>query len=388
MVEARFFLRKIKGGVETPLSGEVSVGRSEASKIRLTEGAPSRNHALLSVREGVVYLKDWNSTNGTFVNGQRLDREQEVPLSANDRILFDLEEFTLRIEEPTPPPDKDRTAMRPAGPEPAAAPAVKPERAPAPLAAPPPPVAVPAPPPPVAAPSAPLPPAAASSPPQAASPPVPPLPPARESVKPVVADAAKPNVPPAWADISGSAAGGNKTVFKTLEQMEEERRRVRALVEHAVPDGPVSVPQLTILGHDAPLVVQLRAEDPANCEWTIGSEDGREILIKRDGVSALHAKIVHAGKVWKVVDQVSGNGTFVNGKRVTVSYLHSGDRIAFGPAECVFNAPDGKIRAPAAPASGATPGSGMDPRRKRALMIAVLSFLGTMIVLLVLKWFG
>jgi hypothetical protein len=39
-----------------------------------------------------------------------------------------------------------------------------------------------------------------------------------------------------------------------------------------------------------------------------------------------------------------------------------------------------------APASAGTP---MDPRRKRALLIAGLSFLGTLILLLVLlKWLG
>jgi pSer/pThr/pTyr-binding forkhead associated (FHA) protein len=85
------------------------------------------------------------------------------------------------------------------------------------------------------------------------------------------------------------------------------------------------------------------------------------------------------------VDQVSGNGTFVNGKRVTVSYLHSGDRIAFGPAEGVFQAPGAKTgSSPAAASVAATP---MDARRKRGLLIAGLSFLGTVVLIVVLlKW--
>ena len=39
------------------------------------------------------------------------------------------------------------------------------------------------------------------------------------------------------------------------------------------------------------------------------------------GVSALHAKIANEGERWKVIDQMSANGTFVNGKRANVSYL-------------------------------------------------------------------
>jgi hypothetical protein len=197
-------------------------------------------------------------------------------------------------------------------------------------------------------------------------------------------------VPPAWTEGSNAPAG-NKTIFKTVEQMEEERKRAR---EHAAKGdqlGPVLVPQLTIYdGGGLPLTVQLRGSDPNNCEWNIGSDEGREIRITRDGVSGLHAKIVNSEKVWKVVDQVSGNGTFVNGKRVTVSYLKNGDRIAFGPAECVFQAPDSKATAATRPSSpGSLPGAPMDARRKRGLLIAGLSFLGTLLLLVVLlKMFG
>jgi pSer/pThr/pTyr-binding forkhead associated (FHA) protein len=323
MADIKFFLKKLPGGTETLLTGEVSVGRGENSQIKLTEGNPSRNHALITVKDGAVWIKDRNSTNGTFVNGTRLGSEKEMRLVSNDKLRFDLEEFVLRVEVPPEPvADKDRTAMREA--------------------------------------------------------------------KPVVAEAAKANVPPTWADLGGNVAGGNKTVFKTNEQMEEERKRARARADDAASTGPVSVPQLTIYGDGTPLTVQLRVVDPSKCEWNIGSDEGREIRIQRDGVSGLHAKIVNSGKLWKVVDQVSGNGTFVNGKRVTVSYLHSGDRIAFGPAECVFQAPGGKSAA-AAPSSPAQAGVGapMDPRRKRGLLIAGLSFLGTLILLLVLlKWLG
>jgi pSer/pThr/pTyr-binding forkhead associated (FHA) protein len=321
MAEVKYFLRKMAGGHETQIAGDMTVGRSQESGLKLTEGNPSRNHARFTLVEGALYVEDLKSTNGTFVNGARI--ESRMRLAASDKIRFDLEEYVLRVEAPPPPPaDADKTAMR---------------------------------------------------------------------AKAVVAESAKPTVPPAWTEGGADAAGGNKTIFKTVEQMEEERKRARERGEKAGQLGPVAVPQLTIYdGGGLPLTVQLRSSDPNNCEWSVGSDEGREIRIKRDGVSGLHAKIVNSDKVWKVVDQVSGNGTFVNGKRVTVSYLRNGDRIAFGPAECVFQAPDSKApsAAKAAPAPSGT-GTPMDARRKRGLLIAGLSFLGTLLLLVILlKWLG
>jgi pSer/pThr/pTyr-binding forkhead associated (FHA) protein len=319
MAEPRYFLKKASSGAETEIEGHLSVGRSQESGLRLTEGNPSRNHARLTIAEGALYIEDLKSTNGTFINGTRIDARMR--LAPNDKVRFDTEEYQLRVEVPAPPPDADRTAMRPQS---------------------------------------------------------------------VVIESAKPNMPPAWAD-AGESPGGGKTVFKTVEQMEEERKRARERAAKAGELGPVSVPQLTIYdGGGLPLTVQLRGGDPNNCEWSVGSDEGREIRVQRDGVSGLHAKIVNSEKVWKVVDQVSGNGTFVNGKRVTVSYLKNGDRIAFGPAECVFQAPDSRPAASAASPSGSSAGNApMDARRKRGLLIAGLSFLGTLLLLVVLlKWLG
>jgi pSer/pThr/pTyr-binding forkhead associated (FHA) protein len=271
--------------------------------------------------EGALYLEDLKSTNGTFVNGTRIDRKMR--LAPNDKIRFDLEDFVLRVEVSAPPVDSDKTAMRV--------------------------VDKPAP------------------------------------------EVAKPFVPPAWTDTNVLAAG-NKTVFKSMEQMEEERKRAHAGAEASGQLGPVSVAQLTIYeGSGAPMTVPLPTDDPSKSEWSVGCDESRDIRIMRDGVSGLHAKIVNSGKSWKVVDQVSGNGTFVNGKRVTVSYLQNGDRIAFGPAEGVFQAPDSKGGHALAAARNATAtrsaASPMDARRKRGLLIAGLSFLGSLLLIIMLmKW--
>ena len=57
--------------------------------------AISRSHATISIRDGVCYIKDNHSSNGTWVNGKRLvpDRVEELPAEsviklANEEFLF------------------------------------------------------------------------------------------------------------------------------------------------------------------------------------------------------------------------------------------------------------------------------------------------------------
>jgi pSer/pThr/pTyr-binding forkhead associated (FHA) protein len=200
--------------------------------------------------------------------------------------------------------------------------------------------------------------------------------------KEVVADVGRVKVPAGWVD-NAAAQGGAKTQFMTPEQMEAERRRMQSSAAAADPLGNVDTPLLIVPGNpDGAMRVQLRSASTDKKEWTVGSEGEREILIKRVGVSALHAKIVSDGKRWKVVDQLSANGTFVNGKRCNVSYLGSGDRISFGTVECVFHLPTG-----GGTAASSEPGArgGLS----KVLTIAGISFAITLVLLyLLLRKFG
>ena len=113
-------------------------------------------------------------------------------------------------------------------------------------------------------------------------------------------------------------------------------------------------------------------------EWTIGSQADREVQFQDSGVSALHAKIVNEGERWKVLDQMSANGTFVNGKRSNVSYLTAGDRVRFGPVECIFLT----ARAAAPPRRSGSSSSGAAAESKsKTLLIAGIAFAVTIVVL-------
>lgn len=57
----------------------------------------SRRHALIRPGDRALYLIDQNSTNGTWVNGQRLLPGREFPLSDGDIIELGALRMTLRI---------------------------------------------------------------------------------------------------------------------------------------------------------------------------------------------------------------------------------------------------------------------------------------------------
>lgn len=75
------------GSREFPLRGEMLVGREAECAIPLDSSHISRYHAKINVATNGVYIEDLHSTNGTFVNGQRI--KGRVRLSLGDEISFD-----------------------------------------------------------------------------------------------------------------------------------------------------------------------------------------------------------------------------------------------------------------------------------------------------------
>ena len=62
-------------------------------------GAISRVHIVIIRRNGVCYIEDNNSTNGTFVNGTRLEPGREMLLKANTHIILGDEGFMYRLKD-------------------------------------------------------------------------------------------------------------------------------------------------------------------------------------------------------------------------------------------------------------------------------------------------
>lgn len=60
-----------------------TIGRGLTATVRINDEGISRTHAAVAVEDGVYYLSDAGSTNGTFANGDRVDKH---PLREGDRI--------------------------------------------------------------------------------------------------------------------------------------------------------------------------------------------------------------------------------------------------------------------------------------------------------------
>jgi uncharacterized protein involved in exopolysaccharide biosynthesis len=74
------------GKVFNLLGPETIIGRSPSAGVRIQEGAVSIQHAKVLRAEGRHVLVDLGSTNGTFLNGRRLEAHQPVPIAPGDSI--------------------------------------------------------------------------------------------------------------------------------------------------------------------------------------------------------------------------------------------------------------------------------------------------------------
>jgi hypothetical protein len=82
----RFISGKYQGG-EFPLTPgkEVVIGRSSDLEMVLVEDMVSRRHARIFWEGDALLIEDFGSTNGTFVNGEKI---RKSPLKEGDRVLI------------------------------------------------------------------------------------------------------------------------------------------------------------------------------------------------------------------------------------------------------------------------------------------------------------
>jgi len=90
-------------GREFPLRiGENSIGR-ESADVLLNDSAVSRKHASITVGESAIEIEDLGSTNGTYVNGEKLEPNAPRDISTDDEIVLGQTVLRLKLpEEPVP----------------------------------------------------------------------------------------------------------------------------------------------------------------------------------------------------------------------------------------------------------------------------------------------
>jgi len=79
----------LKSKVRYPVApGRTAIGRAPESDILLAEAGISRKHALLEREDDFVWITDLHSRNGTYLNQERLESDERLPLKRLDRISF------------------------------------------------------------------------------------------------------------------------------------------------------------------------------------------------------------------------------------------------------------------------------------------------------------
>lgn len=74
--------------------------------------------------------------------------------------------------------------------------------------------------------------------------------------------------------------------------------------------------------------------------WTIGRNEGCDVVLTETGVAGRHAQLLHNRGRWRLVNLVSASSTLVNGKRSQKTYLVDGDEIRLGLASMMFHTAD------------------------------------------------
>ena len=91
-------LKGSKSGKLLPIQGKrMLIGRDEGCDLRPRTDVISRRHCVINVTDSQVLIKDLGSTNGTWVNGQRIETERG--LQSQDMVKVGPLEFEVLIEK-------------------------------------------------------------------------------------------------------------------------------------------------------------------------------------------------------------------------------------------------------------------------------------------------
>lgn len=134
----------------------------------------------------------------------------------------------------------------------------------------------------------------------------------------------------AWWENAGTKSDGT-AVFK-IDDAAANKTNVAALVQL----GPAVSPRLVIKsGPRAGTAFDLNEGS-----MVIGKEASCDIQLSDPTVSDQHAKMVHDGHTWQLVNLLALNHTYVNDNKVQSTYLNSGDQIRLGGELLVFQLPE------------------------------------------------
>ena len=101
-IKFTFINGKYSGGEFSIREGQrLSIGRDISSDVAIVDSKVSRNHASITARDGKLFIEDHNSTNGTYVNGEKLSPSTETELKIGSN--FSVGDSTILVGDEAAP---------------------------------------------------------------------------------------------------------------------------------------------------------------------------------------------------------------------------------------------------------------------------------------------
>ncbi len=273
-------LKNPQTGELLSLGASTILGRSEECDIVLKSDIASRRHASIDLKEGDLILTDKGSSNGTFLNGEKLSAP--TSLCDGDIIVIDTDTFSV----------------------------ISPNK--------------------------------------------------RE---------AEADIPSVWSEGEGLESASQTQIVFDVE-------RSAAVSDYMA--GRIDIPALGAVPRLVGLsdavrgrIYELQGDQSTNI-WHLDRSEEVDIVIDDGSVSGKHAQLVNDGVLWKIVNWMSTNGTFVNDKKGLSTFLKSGDIIRLGSVEFAFEA---RLSGGAATTKQASPAAAEGSSSKTGLIIGVAAVL-------------
>ncbi|MFO7735760.1 MAG: FHA domain-containing protein [bacterium] len=106
---------KYKGGeFHLSFADSLTLGRDITSDVAVVDERVSRVHAIIKSKDEKAFITDQNSTNGTLLNGDKLEGNKPVELSPGDKVSIGASTFEFLGTTPEKTSDKESASDSPA----------------------------------------------------------------------------------------------------------------------------------------------------------------------------------------------------------------------------------------------------------------------------------